>query len=532
MLSVSKTSSGLFVAFIVTLLISSALLSLLFYAPSINLSSLWQDSYLHHVTLFSIKQALLSTLLSVGFAVPIAHAIARRQFKGRTLLLKLFSMTLVLPTLVGVFGLLAIYGKNGLIAQALSYFGSEWNVNIYGLKGILLAHVFFNLPFSIQLLVQALEQIPSSQKRLAYQLGIKGWSKFKYLEWPFLCQQLPHTIGLVFMLCFTSFAVIMALGGGPKATTIELAIYQAIRFDFDLQTGAILALWQLFLCSAFHLIINKMGKALPIKEKTEHYFFIYTKQTWLQKAWDLFWIALVILLVIPPIMMVIFQGINSSSITVLTQSSLWQATANSLIIASVSAFSACLLGFALVNTSRFYRMQRRVQSARWVEMSASLILVVPSIVLATGLFLMLRNYIDLFGSPYSLVIIVNTLMALPYVVNILNQPAYQLLQQYQHLCDSLGIKGFNRLKLVEWRALKAPIAKALGISFVLSTGDLGAIALVGSQDFQTLPLHLFHLMGSYQMQGAACTALVLFSLSLASYSLIEKIITGKSNAKS
>ncbi len=74
-------------------------------------------------------------------------------------------------------------------------------------------------------------------------------------------------------------------------------------------------------------------------------------------------------------------------------------------------------------------------------MTASLILVVPSVVLGTGLFLMLRDHIDVFSSPFWLVLAVNTLMALPYVVKTLSQPAFQLSQQYQNLCNSLGIKG-------------------------------------------------------------------------------------------
>jgi thiamine transport system permease protein len=39
---------------------------------------------------------------------------------------------------------------------------------------------------------------------------------------------LPGAVLLVFLLCMTSFAVALTLGGGPRATTVELAIYQAL----------------------------------------------------------------------------------------------------------------------------------------------------------------------------------------------------------------------------------------------------------------------------------------------------------------
>ena len=95
-------------------------------------------------------------------------------------------------------------------------------------------------------------------------LGMGHWHKFRWVEWPFIKQQLPHIAGLVFMLCFTSFATVMALGGGPKATTIELAIYQAIKFDFDLQTGALLAIWQIVLCGIMTLVIQSLAKPLEV----------------------------------------------------------------------------------------------------------------------------------------------------------------------------------------------------------------------------------------------------------------------------
>lgn len=530
MLNPSRTWPGVLSASVIAVLIGAALFSLLTQAPSLDIASLWHDPYLQHVTLFSLKQAALSTLLSVGLAIPVAHALSRRAFPGRHLLLKLFSMTLVLPVLVGVFGILAIYGKRGLLSEWLPFFGLEWQVSIYGLGGILLAHVFFNLPFSTQLLVQALEQIPGDQKRLAHQLGMTGWHRFRLLEWPYLRQQLPHTVGLVFMLCFTSFATVMALGGGPSATTIELAIYQAIRFDFDLQTGALLALWQLLLCGLLHLTIQRLARPVSQQGKDSNIVLPARADRLSSKLWDTTWIGLSVLFVLPPLAMVVLSGINPSALGVLSQSALWQASANSLSLAAVSALSALILGSAIVLTSRFWRLHGERRRADGIEMAASLILVVPSVVLSTGLFLLLREYMDVFSSPFALVAAVNALLALPYVVKTLSQPAFQLSQQYHNLCNSLGIKGLTRLRLIEWRALRAPIGRALGISFVLSTGDLGAIALVGSQDFQTLPLYLFHLMGSYQMDAAAAASLLLFALSLGSYALIEKVIAGTHHA--
>ncbi|CAE6879659.1 COG1178 ABC-type Fe3 transport system [Vibrio sp. B1REV9] len=116
---------GLGVTMLIAAFVISALGALIVQAPSLNVSMIWEDPYYQHVTKFSFYQAFLSTVLSVGFAIPVAHSLSRREFYGKSMLLKLFASTLVLPVLVGVFGLLAIYGNSGVIANWLHSVDSE-----------------------------------------------------------------------------------------------------------------------------------------------------------------------------------------------------------------------------------------------------------------------------------------------------------------------------------------------------------------------------------------------------------------------
>ncbi|WP_181318055.1 thiamine/thiamine pyrophosphate ABC transporter permease ThiP [Photobacterium leiognathi] len=511
-------SAGLIIFIVV-----SALYALISEAGDWQLATLWHDPYLRHVTGFSFYQALLSTLLSIIPAIPIAYALSRRQFIGKALLLRLFAMTLVMPVLVAVFGLLSIYGKSGIISHGLAAIGLP-PLNIYGLSGILLAHVFLNLPLTVRFLLQSLDGIPAEQHQLAAHLGITGWSKFRLIAWPRLRQQLPHIAGLVFMLCFTSFAVIMSLGGGPKSTTIELAIYQALRYDFDLATGAILALWQMLLCCSLVLITQRFAKPLSTLNGSINKTIVNYHDHWRAKCWDAFWIIVALLFVVPPIIAVVVSGINRQLLTILEQEQLWSAIYNSLHIALFSCVLAFCAGVMILITSRSLRIARRKLAADGIEMIGTVILVTPGLVLSTGIFLLLRQYTDAYSAAFWVVVCVNALMALPYVIKTLSQPMLHLAQQYNPLCRSLGMTHLSRLRLVEWRALRAPIAQALAISFVLSLGDLGAIALFGSQDFQTLPLYLFELMGSYRMDAAAVAALVLLLLSLGLFSVVEYLV--------
>ncbi|MUJ23262.1 thiamine/thiamine pyrophosphate ABC transporter permease ThiP [Aliivibrio fischeri] len=517
---------GYIVAATILCFVGGAISALLIESPSLDLRIIWSDPYYRYITQFSLYQAFSSTIISVGLAIPTAYALSRRQFIGRGLLLKLCATTLVLPVLVGVFGLLAIYGNSGLIADAFAWFGSSLPFSIYGLNGILLAHVFFNFPFATRLLLQSLDSISIEQHQLSAHLGLMGWSKYRLVAWPRIKQQLPHVAGLVFMLCFTSFATVMALGGSPKSTTIELAIYQAIKFDFDLQSGAILALWQMLLCGLLSLCIQRFSKSVSVDSASLSQVVLY-QDTNRARWWDWAWITVLGIFMLPPLFMVVLSGLNSQLFVVITSSEFWSALINSLIVAFGAAVIALLLGVLLLHTTRSLRLKQKRLLADKLDLIGVMILVTPGLVISTGLFLLLRNITDVFSIAIWIVILVNALMALPYVIKTLAQPLLHIAQQYHLLCASLGVYGLSRFRVIEWKALRKPFAHAFSIAFIMSVGDLSAIALFGSQDFRTLPLYLFQLLGSYQMEAAAVISLSLLLLSVGVFAIVEWLFLSK-----
>ena len=127
-----------------------------------------------------------------------------------------------------------------------------------------------------------------------------------------------------------------------------------------------------------------------------------------------------------------------------------------------------------------------------------------------------------------LVVIVNAMMGLPYVIRVLGPRMMQVAEHHDRLCASLGIRGWHRLRWVEWPLLRRPVGLGLALCAALSTGDLGVIALFGTQDTTTLPLLLYQRMSSYQMDQAAVTALVLVAMCLGLFVIIERWVGGRS----
>lgn len=513
-----------------TLIIGVALLSfsaLWIYAPyqqslSQTLSALYHDPYLRHVIAFTCQQALLSTLISVFPAIFIALAFYRRHFFGRRLLLRLYAMTLVLPVLVAIFGILTIYGNQGWLIRLLRSVNLDINVSIYGLQGILIAHAFFNLPLASRLFLQTLETIAPEQKQLSAQLGMTTFQRFRFLEWPVLKRQLLPTASLIFMLCFASFAVVLLLGGGPKATTIELAIYQALRYDFDLAKAAVLAIIQFLFCLLFMLFSVRLNSVLPVNQSYDVVWHDPQDNRWL-KCWDYFLIIIAALFILPPLLAVIVNGLNSALFTILMQAKLWQSIFTSLYIALGAALLSLSLTLMLLWTSREISTTHYYRWAKRLELSGMLILAMPAIVLATGFFLFFINTTGLPENPALLIILINGLMAIPYTLKVLTIPMYNLSQRYRLICQSLGLSGLNRLKWVEFRALRKPLLHAFAFASLLSIGDFGVIALFGHDGFTTLPYYLYEQLSAYRSQYGAVTALILLLFCFILFSIIERL---------
>ncbi|UCI08591.1 thiamine/thiamine pyrophosphate ABC transporter permease [Mesorhizobium sp. B1-1-8] len=472
------------------------------------------DSYLVRVARFTLWQALLSTLLSVGPALLVARALSRHPgFPGRGLILQLFTVPLALPAIVAALGVLALYGRAGYFAGILGRLGSgEWP-GIYGLSGILTAHVFFNLPLATRLFLEALGTVPTDQWRLASQLGMGAAPSFRLIEWPALRAALPGVAGLIFMLCITSFTIVLTLGGGPAATTLEVAIYQSLRFDFDPARAVALTLLQVVLTLIVVIALTRLGANtvgdanLPVAPRR------YLAAGRLETALNAGLIALALLFVAGPMAATVAAGLEADLGRLAGEEAVRRATLTSAGLAFLSALVAVMLSLALIAARRALALRRRAGTTSLLEHAtdtgAGFVLVVPPIVVGAGWFLLLRGVTDVFAVAPVMVVTVNAVMAMPFVIRAV-RPAYDAAsERHERLCLALGICGWNRLRLIDWPSLRRPLATGFAFAMALSLGDLGVIALFGSDSVQTLPYLLLARMSSYRTADAAGLALLL-----------------------
>ena len=522
------------------------MISMLVRAGSIEWAGVLSDTYTQRIVRFSVYQAILSTLLSLVIALPVALAMAHSaNFRGRSFIVTLFSLSLVIPTIVAIYGIVAVYGRTGWLNSLLDTVGIE-PLPLYGLSGILLAHVFFNMPLATRVLLIALESIPDTNWRLARQLGMRPLAIWRFIEWPSVRKQLPGLALLVFTLCFTSFAIVMTLGGGPAATTIEVAIYQALRFDFDLPLAVALACMQLSICLLLTILstlfkagasadFQGFGKLLQpdsLDAGNVRRHLVLWNSPW-QQAGNAIVITAASVFVLAPLFALLLAGFNTRTLAIISDPTTLKAMANTGVAALSSALIAVALALGLLVSARHIRIRLQLERAGiWLQLAGNMILILPPVVLGTGLFLLLRPFADVFSLALLLVIVINSLMALPFVLRIMDAPLMLAARQHDKLILSLGVQGFSRWRHIDWPQLRKPLALAFAIAATLSAGDLSAIALFGSEKVTTLPLLLYQRMGSYRLDEAAVTASVLLVLCVTIFVTMQRVIGGKQHAAS
>ncbi|MFS4581756.1 thiamine/thiamine pyrophosphate ABC transporter permease ThiP [Phaeobacter sp. C3_T13_0] len=460
---------------------------------------------------FTVTQAVLSALVSVILAIPVARALARRRFFGRRVLIALMGAPFILPVIVAILGILAVFGRSGWLSDMLALFGFE-PLQVYGLHGVVLAHVFFNLPLATRLILQGWQEIPAERFRLAAQLNAGPLAMWRLLEAPMLRQVVPGALAVVFAICLSSFAVALTLGGGPRATTIELAIYQAFRFDFDLGRAALLSGIQLLLTGAAAIVALRVATGEGFGAGLDRPVRRWDGQGTLARRLDAVFVIAAALFLLLPLSAIVIEGLPG---LLSMGASVWLAAGTSALIAGISTL--VLLGIALP-------MAVAVALGRGglVEVAGLLGLAVSPLVIGTGLFIVIYPIADPFILALPVTALVNALMSLPFALRILIPRVREILGRYGRLSLSLDIRGWVFVRRVLLPRLRPQIGFAAGLAAALSMGDLGVIALFADSDTATLPLQVYRLMGAYRMDAASGGALLLLCLSMGAFYVFDR----------
>jgi thiamine transport system permease protein len=475
---------------------------------------------LWHLLRMTALQAGLTTLLSLGVGIALAWSLNRLRFPGRGWVVGLFAAAIVTPGMVVAFGLLSIWGRNGwLNTWSEALFGAPLGNHAFGLSGILLAHVVLDGAFAARILLARLDSVPDARLKTGRSLGLSAWRRFAVIDWPALRGTLPGLGAIIFLLAFTSFPIVLMLGGGPANQTLEVAIYAAVRQDFDLGGAVQLALAQIAVCA---VVIMGASALTPVPASLGPSRSLHWPDARGAQALQWLVLALCCFGFLLPLAAVLADGLAAGIAPMLGRPAFWLATLTSLGIGAASAALTLILALALA-------MGRAATASAPLRLllgaPAYAYLAVPAVVLSLGFFLLVRDAgIAPSAAAPIVVIVANSLLALPFAVATLGPPLDAIARSRGKLVRALGMGGTRQFLRVEYPLLGRDLGVMLALAFCFSLGDLGVIALFGTQDFETLPLMMFRALGAYRNNDAAAIAALLLILTIAAFVALPRLL--------
>jgi thiamine transport system permease protein len=485
------------------------------------------DARLRHIAWFTVWQATLSTVLTLAVGIPGAYVLARCEFPGRRVVRALVTVPFVLPTVVVGSAFVALLGDGGPLASL----GLDQT-----LGAILIAHVFFNYSVVVRTVGSLWSHLDPRPEEAARMLGASRLRTFREVTLPALRPAIAAAGAVVFLFTFTSFGVILILGG-PGTATLETEIYRQTAQLLNLPLAAALTVVQLLaivlLLFLTSWIEGRQRVSLSLRAAAET---ARRPRTAGARAFVGANLALMALLLGAPIGVLVLRSFDTPSGfgldfyralgEVHAGSTLFvepvHAIANSLRFAVVATVIAVVVGgcaaFALASSRR-----------RGFDALVSLPLGVSAVTVGFGFLIALDHAPFDFRGSWWLVPIAQALVAVPFVVRVMT-PVLRAIDP--RLRDAAATLGASPARV--WREVDLPIVAraalvAAGFAFAISLGEFGATVFIVRPDEPTLPVLVYRLLGQpgpLNFGGAMAASVILMALTALAILSIERFRAG------
>ena len=494
----------------------------------------------YHSLLFTFYQATLSTILTFLLGIPSAILFSRFDFRGKSILRALTAVPFMLPTVVVAAAFNSLIGSRGLFSFIFPLSSNFTNSPTFYFLLILTAHVFYNTTIIIRIVGNALSRLDPKLEQSARVLGADSFQAWRRIILPLLRPSLLAAALLVFMFDFTSFGVILLLGGS-NFSTLEVEIYiRALKLP-NLNLAALLSVIQLAFTLIFSVLYTRIISqvntqtaprfsaakpaktikekifvaslclllsaffllpllSLPIRSLTRleadrgqrgevQYGFTtdYYKELFINRRGSLFYV--------PPI----------------------QAAANSLGYAGVTVLLSLALGYPAA-----YALAKPTRLEKFLDPFIMLPLGASAVMLGLGFILSFGRAL---ASPF-FVPIAHSLIALPFVIRTLQPALASIPERLRQAASMFGASPFRVWQTVDFPILSRATLSAATFAFTVSLGEFGATLLITRPEYPTIPIAIQRFLsqpGGLNYGQAMAMATLLMVLTTLAILIIEKL---------
>ena len=473
------------------------------------------DATTREVVWFTVWQALASTLLTIAVALPSAYVLGRYRFPGRNVVSAVVLVPFVLPTVVVALAFLAVLP--GPLER--------------GWAPILIAHAFFNVAVVVRVVGTFWTNLDPRMTEAAATLGAGPWRRFREVTAPLLAPALAAAAAIVFLFSFTSFGIVLILGG-PRYATIEAEIYnQAVRL-FDLKAAAVLSLVQLACVvaavRAATSLERRLGARTPLRSGRDS---LRPPRSAREKLVVVASLGVLGVFLFVPLAVLVERslavggghGLDAYRAlgreTGILLAAPWEAVVNSIVYAAAATVIALVVGGLAAIAIAGSRGSRFFDGLVLIPLGASAVMLGLGFLIAFD-----RAPVDFRAAPW-IVPVAQALVAIPFVVWTVVPTLRSIDPRQREAAALLGAPPARVIREIDLPILSRALAVAAGFAFAISLGEFGATVFLARPDRPTLPVAIFRFLGrpgELNVAEAYALAVVLMAVTVVSVLVVER----------
>jgi thiamine transport system permease protein len=495
----------------------------------------------------SALQALLSTVLTLALGLPAAWVFSRFDFPGKSALRTLLMIPFVLPTVVVASAFVVLLGPGGFLEKGIMLLTANPNAKSAlgrGLAAVLAAHVFYNIAIVARIVGGSWSSLDTRMQEAARVLGAGRLACFLRVTLRLLLPSIAASGVLVFAFCFSSFGVILLLGG-PRMGTLETEIYRQAVYLFHLPSAALLAAVQLAATALVMFGYARLQARMSVIQNVRPEVRQRKPKSAAQVALVLlFGIGPAVALALPMAALLLGSFLARGGPSLGYWWALFRSTGHSLFWASplraignslMFSVEAMLVSLLLGIPAAYLISHGQAARGRATHIGASTLDILFLLPLGTSAVTLGFGFIVALSSPplnmrssVFLIPIAHALVALPLVVRSLLAPLRSINPRMREAASVLGAPPLRVRIEIDLALLRRAFIAAAAFAFTVSLGEFGATALLTRPELMTLPVLVYSSLsrpGEVSRGQALALSTLLMAACAGGLAVIERLRT-------
>jgi len=467
----------------------------------------------------SLTIGALASLTTTLIALPLAVGIARLEIRGKLVLIGLAALPLILPSFVGAYALLLLFGRSGVITQTLNAWGIPIG-SIYGTPGIVLVYTMTLYPYVLLPTVAALKAVDRSVEEAAESLGSTPARTFRTVTLPLVAPSVLSGALLVLIETLENFGVPAVLA--EDKTILAVEAYKLFIGETATNPGAAAVLGSLLIAlTALILLIQRRyiaGRSFatgariippPIK-LTAPWRLLATLY-----CWGVVLLALVPFCAIVTLSFLEFRGpVLHRAFSLGNYAELLSTTsgplANTLILASLAAGLAGLIGVPV----GWVLARTRSSLTSLLDVVSTLPFAIAGTVLAIGLVTAFNSGGLVLTGGWLIIVIAYTVRKLPFTVRASSAIVHQIDPSLEEASVNLGVSPLVTFLRLTVPLMLGGIVSGLVLTWVTLASELSSTVVLYSGPWRTLTVVMFQALEGTGAGVAVAAASVLIGIAL------------------